>query len=414
MFASETAAALDQADPLQALRAEFFIPPGHTRAENIYLCGHSLGLQPRGTAAALAQELADWRELAVNAHFEGQHPWMPYHERATAALARLAGALPLEVVAMNSLTTNLHLMMTSFYRPTPHRYKILIEGPAFPSDRYAVVSQLELHGYDASGLIEAEPGPEGFVSSAQLRDLIAAEGETIALVLLSPVNYTSGALLDIPSLTAQAQAQGCRVGLDLAHTLGNLPLHLHDWNVDFAVWCSYKYLNAGPGGIGGCFVHERHAHSALPRLAGWWGHNKQTRFEMPRQFDPLPGAEGWQLSNPPIFQLAALCSALELFERAGIEALRAKSVRLTGYLESLLQQLPAGLFQQLTPTDPAARGCQLSLRLPQARALQSALEAEGVIADFRAPDILRLAPVPLYNTFSEVCETAEILRKVLT
>lgn len=413
--ALDFAQTMDANDPLREFRSRFFIPPGQTRPESIYLCGHSLGLQPRSTPAYLEEELKDWQTLAVKAHFEAPHPWMYYHELVTDSLARLTGAEPAEVVAMNSLTTNLHLMMVSFYRPSLDRHKILIEGPAFPSDRYAMASQIRFHGFDPeSSLLELMPvAGEGGVSTQQVLEVLEEQGEDLALLLLSPVNFNSGQLLDIRAITRLAQSKGCKVGLDLAHSIGNVILKLHAWEVDFAVWCSYKYLNAGPGGIGGCFVHSRYAEEPLPRFAGWWGHNQQTRFQMPQEFDPIPGVEAWQLSNPPILCLAALRASLALFDEVGMERLRAKSRLLTGYLEFLLQELLPQRFQQLTPSDPSQRGCQLSLRIAEGRSVQAALEAQDIICDWREPDILRLAPVPFYNTFSEVFQTVEALRKVL-
>lgn len=402
---------MDANDPLREFRSRFFIPPGKTRPECIYLCGHSLGLQPRTTMAYLEEVLKDWQTLAVRGHFEGSHPWMYYHEWLSGPLSRLLGADPTEVVAMNSLTTNLHLMMVSFYRPSLDRHKILMEGPAFPSDRYAVVSQIRFHGFDPeNSLIELNPPADSGVSSQQILEVLEEQGETIALVLINPINYVSGQLLDIRTITRLAHSKGCKIGLDLAHSIGNVVLKLHAWDVDFAIWCSYKYLNAGPGAIGGCFVHSRYHEEPLPRFAGWWGHNQQTRFQMPLEFDPIPGAEGWQLSNPPILCLAALRASLTLFDEAGIERLRAKSRLLTGYLEFLLQDLPV---HQITPTDPSQRGCQLSLRIPAASGVQAALEAQDILCDWRPPDIVRLAPVPFYNTFTEVFETVEGLKRVL-
>ncbi len=406
---------MDANDPLREYRSQFFLPPGKSRFEAIYLCGHSLGLQPRNTRNLIEAELKDWQNLGVKAHFEGAHPWMYYHEMVTDSLAALTGARPMEVVAMNSLTANLHLMMISFYRPTLDRPKILIEGPAFPSDRYAVISQMHYHDLDPDEcLIEIKPERDsGGVSTEQILAALEEHGEDVALVLLSPVNYTSGQLLDIRAIVRAAQARGCKVGLDLAHSIGNVVLKLHEWDVDFAVWCSYKYLNAGPGGIGGCFVHSRHADDNLPRLAGWWGHNQQTRFMMPPDFEPILGAEGWQLSNPPILSLASLRASLALFDEVGIERLRAKSRLLTGYLEFLLADIHSDKIRQITPKDPSQRGCQLSLQIKGGRILHDRLQELDIICDWREPDILRLAPVPFYNHFSDIFQTAEGLKQVL-
>jgi len=403
----------DRQDPLAAFRAEFHIPL-YAGQPSIYLCGHSLGLQPRRVAADLEAELEAWQTLAVAGHFSGERPWMHYHTLFRAPFAHLTGAAPEEVVVMNSLTANLHLMLTSFYRPQGARRKILIEAQAFPSDRYAVASQIALHGFDpAECLIEVGPLPGHPVTdTAALSAAIAEHGETLALVLVSGVQYYSGVAFDLPTLAQAAHAQGALIGADLAHAIGNLPLQLHAWNLDFAVWCTYKYLNGGPGNVGGCFVHARHADSDRPRLAGWWGHDPHTRFRMPPEFAPTPGADGWQLSNPPVLALAALRASLDLFLAADITRLRAKSEALTGYLESLLQGLPV---EQITPADPSARGCQLSIRIPGAtRALPEALHQQGLICDWREPDVLRLAPVPLYNTFTDVYRCVQALKEALS
>jgi kynureninase len=357
----------------------------------------------------VAQELADWRELAVLGHHQAARPWIGYHEHATAALAELAGAAGTEVVAMNSLTVNLHLMMVSFFRPDAVRNRVLIEKSAFPSDRYAIVSQLEYHGLDPrEHLVEIEPRPgERHLRMEDLVACIEREGSRLALVLLPGVQYLTGQVFDLAALVAAAHAVGAAAGLDLAHAIGNIPLRLHDWNADFAVWCSYKYLNAGPGAIGGCFVHERHAHRTdLPRFTGWWGHSPSTRFEMRPHFTPAAGAPGWQISNPPVLSAAPLLASLELFERAGIERLRAKSIELTGFLRSLIVERLAQSVEIITPAHEFEQGCQLSLRLAlpaaQAKGCYERLLRAGVIGDWREPDILRLAPVPLYNTFKDV------------
>ena len=414
-----SAARLDAADTLASLRNEFHLPRRADGSRLVYLCGHSLGLAPKAAARFVNEELESWARHAVDGHFDSQRPWLPYHEQFSDSLARLAGAVPDEVVAMNSLTVNLHLMLTSFYRPTAQRHKLLIEKRAFSSDRYAVVSQIEQHGFDpGNSLLEIAPRPgESSVRTEDVCELLEREGAQIATVLLPGVQYLSGECFDMQAIAACALRQGCRVGFDLAHAIGNVPLRLHDWNADFAVWCSYKYLNAAPGAIGGCFVHERHARAFdLPRHAGWWGHDKASRFAMPETFSPLPGAQGWQLSNPPILAAAPLLASLQLFDRAGLPALRQKSIALTGYLESLLQQLQDSV-SILTPADPGARGAQLSLRLhrsaAEARQVQSELTERGYICDWREPDVIRVAPVPLYNQFVEVWEFVEGLQRAV-
>jgi kynureninase len=402
---------LDAADPLRAFREQFLIPPQASAEPSIYLCGHSLGLQPRAVRDLMAQELDAWARLGVAGHFKADSPWLSYHELCRESGARLVGARPGEVVMMNSLTVNLHLMLATFYRPTAARHKILIDEPTFPSDRYAVLSQIRHHDYDpAEALLTVKPrAGEQLIREEDVEELLNRRGREIAVVLISGVNFFTGQFLDLPRLTAAAQRQGCAVGLDLAHTAGNVVLQLHDWNVDFAVWCSYKYLNAGPGAVAGCFVHERHGQNlALPRLAGWWGNDPATRFRMhlEPEFIPRPGADGWQVSNPPIFALVPLRASLALFDQAGMAALRAKSERLTGYLEYLL----GDRFELLTPRDPARRGCQLSLRVPdRPRERYQALQAAGVVCDFREPDVIRVAPVPLYNTFEEVWHFAQAI-----
>ncbi|HUO81751.1 MAG TPA: kynureninase, partial [Gammaproteobacteria bacterium] len=331
--------------------------------------------------------------------------------------AALVGAEPLEVVHMNTLTVNLHLLMVSFYRPDPGRYRILIEKPAFPSDRYAAESQVRFHGFDpAEALIEIGPRDgEHYIRDDDIIELIEREGRSIALVLLPGVQYYSGQLFDLLAIARTARAQGCVVGLDLAHAAGNVPLRLHDWNVDFAAWCNYKYLNAGPGAVAACFVHARHARRFdLPRFAGWWGHDKATRFQMGPEFSPMAGAEGWQISNPPILSLAPLIASLEIFQRAGLDALREKSRALTGFLEYLLRARLAERVDILTPRDPASRGCQLSLRCRGGRSLHGALEHNGIVGDWREPDVIRVAPVPSYNTFGEVFRFVETLGRLVS
>ena len=397
------ALARDAADPLASLRGEFLIPRHDDGSEQVYFCGNSLGLQPRATREALLAELDDWGSLAVEAHFRGRHPWMPYHEFVREDLAALVGALPHEVVAMNSLTVNLHLMMVSFYRPTPERSAILIERGAFPSDHHAVESQIRFHGFDpTSALIEIDADKaNGTISADAIARAIDEHGSRVALVLLPGVQYRTGEVFDLTAITRAAHAKGCRVGFDLAHAAGNLELALHDSGCDFAVWCSYKYLNSGPGAVAGCFVHERHARADLPRFAGWWGHDQATRFRMAPEFVAAPGADGWQLSNPPILALAPLRASLSIFRRATMSALRAKSETLTAYFDALVREQLGDVLHVVTPNDPARRGCQLSLRVKgpreAGRSLFEFLATRGIVTDWREPDVIRAAPTPLYN-----------------
>lgn len=385
----------------------------------VYLAGHSLGLQPKNTAQYVEQELADWRRLGVLGHHNARRPWIGYHELLAAPLAELVGAEEAEVVAMNSLTVNLHLMLVTFFRPGAERHRILIEKSAFPSDRYAIVSQLEFHGLQAAEhLIEVEPRlGERHLRTEDLIAVIEREGARLALVLLPGVQYLTGQCLDLGPLIAAARRVGANVGLDLAHAAGNTLLHLHDWSADFAVWCSYKYLNAGPGAVGGCFVHNRHAHTELPRFAGWWGQNKASRFEMGPAFTPIAGAEGWQISNPPILSTAPLLASLDIFKRADIRRLREKSILLTGFLRRLVEGLLPGLVEIITPDAVDERGCQLSLRIArpahEAKRCHERLTAAGVIGDWREPDILRLAATPLYNSYSDVFAAVDALARAM-
>jgi kynureninase len=396
------ALARDAADPLAKFRDEFHIPP-HAHGEQVYFCGNSLGLQPRATRAALISELDDWSELAVEAHFRGRHPWMPYHAEVRGHLAELVGAQPAEVVAMNSLTVNLHLMMVSFYRPTRERPAILIEKNAFPSDRYAVEAQIRFHGYDpADALIEIEGDePNDAISMTALARALDQHGKRVALVLWPGVQYLTGQAFNLSAVAELARRQGCVVGFDLAHAVGNIPVNLHDSDADFAVWCSYKYLNSGPGAVAGCFVHERHARSERPRFAGWWGHDQATRFRMGPHYDPTPGADGWQLSNPPILALAPLRVSLEVFHRAGMARLRQKSMVLTAYLASLIESELSGIVDIATPREADRRGSQLSLRVKgpreAGRNLFDHLNTNGIVVDWREPDVIRAAPTALYN-----------------
>jgi kynureninase len=407
------ARAEDARDPLAPLRASFALPRAADGTHLVYLCGHSLGLAPLAARAAVEADLADWERLGVLGHEQAATPWVTYAERLQAPLAILAGAQPAEVVAMSSLTVNLHLLLSSFYRPTAQRRAILIESGAFSSDRHAVATQIGWHGLDATrDLIELAPR-EGEVSlrPQDIEAAIEQQAERLALVLWPAVQYRSGQCFDLARIARAAQRVGALLGVDLAHGIGNVPLSLHAHDADFAVWCSYKYLNGGPGAIGGAFVHERHlGASSPPALAGWWGHEAGTRFAMTPNFVPATGALAYALSNPPILSAAPLTASLPLFMRAGLPALREKSIRLTGYLEMLLAGLADGRLTQLTPAGPQERGCQLSVRVhgdaARAHRVHTRLMARGVVADLRAPDVLRLAPVPLYNSFSDVTRGA--------
>ena len=414
----EFALKLDAGDPLGSFREKFHLPLGKEGKPLIYLAGNSLGLMPKTARRIVEQELDDWAKFAVDAHLGAATPWYTYHETLREPAARIVGAQPNEVICMNSLTVNLHLMMATFFRPTKSRFKILMEEPAFPSDTYAIKTQLVHHGLDPKeALVLARPREGEFtVRPEEIEALLEAQGDQIALVLIAGVNFFTGQLFDLPKITATAQRRGCMVGVDLAHAVGNVPLALHEWNVDFAVWCSYKYLNAGPGAIAGAFVHERHAtNRKLPRLAGWFGNEPKTRFRMhlEPEFIPVPSADGWQVSNPPIFSMAPLRASLAIFDEAGgVGALREKSIKLTGYLEFLLDGAAAAgqRYTVITPSDPKERGCQLSIVAHEhPRELFKKLEAAGVKCDFREPNVIRAAPTPLYNTFHEVWRFARIL-----
>lgn len=422
----EALRALDAADALAAFRARFALPPGNAGEPLTYLCGHSLGLEPLAARALVDEELEDWARLGVAGHERARRPWIPYHENLTAGLATLTGAQADEVVAMNSLTVNLHLMLASFYRPQGRRRRILLEAGAFASDRHALASHLAWRGLDPEReLLELAPAAGAdTIEEAAIEECLRAQGAEIALVLWPGVQYRTGQAFDIARVTRAARRAGAIAGFDLAHSLGNMPLALHEWDADFAVWCSYKYLNAGPGAIGGCFVHRRHS-SAQPRgahagglpgarLAGWWGHEEASRFRMEPQFKAAPGIAAWQISNPPVLAAAPLIASLGIFLEAGMARLRAKSVALTGLLEQLLRA-HAPQVRIITPADPARRGCQLSLRVGASRgpALFEALGARGVVCDWRAPDIIRVAPVPLYNRFEDVWRFAAALAAAL-
>jgi kynureninase len=413
---------LDAQDSLRVSREKFHLPANRSGEPLIYFAGNSLGLMPKAAKQVVEQELEDWAKLGVDAHLDAATPWYSYHETLRDPIARLVGAQPIEVICMNSLTVNLHLMMATFYHPTKSRFKILMEDPAFPSDTYAIKTQIVHHGLSAKeALILARPrGGEFTVRTEEIRDLMEKHADELAVVLIGGVNFFTGQLFDIPTITAAAQKHGITVGVDLAHAIGNVPLSLHDWNVDFAVWCSYKYLNAGPGGVAGAFVHERHAtNTNLPRLAGWFGNDPNTRFRMhlEPEFIPVPSADGWQISNPPILSMAPLRASLAIFEEAGgMDSLRQKSIKLTNYLQFLLESEPDGQSKKqytiITPRQADQRGCQLSILVREhPKELFTKLEAADVKCDFREPNVIRVAPTPLYNTFHEVWRFANILRR---
>src|SRR6266702_4586024 len=409
---------IDAQDPLRDFRDCFHLPLGKDGKPLIYFAGNSLGLMPKSARQILDEELDNWAKSGVDAHHAAGTPWYSYHEALRNPTARLAGAQPIEVICMNSLTVNLHLMMATFYRPTKSRFKVLMEDPAFPSDTYAIKTQIAHHGLDPKdALILARPRNGEFtIRTEDIIDLIEKHANHLALVMFAGVNFFTGQLFDIAEITAAAYKRGIIVGFDLAHAIGNVPLLLHDWNVDFAVWCSYKYLNAGPGAIAGAFVHERHAtNTKLPRLAGWFGNDPNTRFRLhlEPEFIPVPSADGWQISNPPIFSMAPLRASLSIFDEAGgMEALRAKSIKLTGYLEFLLDRAGAKRFAVITPRETDGRGCQLSILAQEhPKELFNKLHAAGVKCDFREPNVIRVAPTPLYNTFHEVWRFAQILAK---
>jgi kynureninase len=413
----ECARGLDASDPLRGYRERFHIPKHANSEPVIYFAGNSLGLQPKSARRIVEQELDDWARFAVDAHFRGVTPWYSYHEVFRDSGARLVGGIPGEVVMMNSLTINLHLMLVTFFQPTGDRCKILMEEPAFPSDMYAIQTHIRSRGLDPKmTILVAKPrNGEHTLRTEDIEELIKRDGRSIALVLIGGVNFFTGQFFDIPRLTDAAHRQGCTVGWDLAHAAGNVPLQLHDWNVDFAAWCSYKYLNAGPGAVAGCFVNERHGKNpTLPRLAGWWGNDPETRFKMHLipEFVPREGADGWQVSNPPILSMAPLKASLEIFDEAGMAALRQKSLMLSSYVRFLLDQSSTSWFEIITPKSPDAHGCQLSILVrDQPKQRFKALEQAGIACDFREPNVVRVAPTPLYNTFHECWTFAQILSR---
>ena len=418
----------DRKDPLRAYREQFYFPQ-HNGRDVLYFTGNSLGLQPKSARDALLRELEHWKDYAVEGHFRGEMPWMDYHKFLLPQTAHVVGAKEEEVIVMNTLTTNLHLMMASFYRPTSGRYKIIMEAGAFPSDQYAMESQVRWHGFQPEqAIVEAEPRPgEEYLRTEDIIATIEQHGKETALVMFGGVNYFTGQLFDMKAIAQAARKAGAYAGFDLAHAAGNASLQLHDWGADFAVWCSYKYLNSGPGGPSGAFVHERHGNNPeLPRFAGWWGHDEQERFLMRKGFKPMKGAAGWQLSNAQIFGFAVHKASLDIFRQATMPALRAKSEKLTGYLEFLLRQInpKEERFHIITPGRPEARGCQLSIYTPRdGKRLHSYLEENGVISDWREDNlhggeaepgqagVIRVAPVPLYNSFQDVFEFAGLLKE---
>lgn len=412
----EYATSLDKQDPLAHFREQFFIPQ-HDGSDSVYFTGNSLGLQPKKAKEIIETELNDWAKFGVEGHFHAKNPWYSYHEMFAEPLSKIVGAKPHEVVAMNGLTVNLHLLMVSFYRPTKERYKIICEEKAFPSDQYALESQAKFHGLDPKDAI-IEVGPregEHCIDTQDILDTIKKHGNEVAMIMIGGVNYYSGQLMDMEKITKAGHESGATVGFDLAHAAGNVELKLHDWSVDFAAWCSYKYMNSGPGSVAGAFVHERHKYDPeLPRFAGWWGFDKETRFKMQPGFNPMEGAEGWQLSNAPVFSMAIHKASLDIFMEAGLDKLIAKSKELTAFLEFIIQdisnQKEGVSFEIITPSKTEERGCQLSILCHgQGRSLFDELSKDGVFADWREPNVIRIAPVPLYNSFEDVFRFGQIL-----
>ncbi len=403
----------DRIDTLYPFRERFLFPQ-HEEQNVFYFCGNSLGLQPKSVSYLMNQELEDWAKHGVEGHFRARNPWFSYHHDFSEALAQITGAAPDEVVAMNTLTVNLHLLMLSFYRPEGKRYKIMMEAGAFPSDQYAMETQVRMYGYNPEdAIIELSPKEGKYIlEEDDIIEAIHEAGDSLAVVMFGGVNYYTGQFFDLKRITDAAHRTGAYAGFDLAHAVGNVPLKLHDWSVDFACWCSYKYLNSGPGGVGGIFVHSHHGNNPKTfRLAGWWGNEEDDRFKMTKGFMPQKGAAGWQMSNAPVFNMVAHRASLDLFAKAGMTALREKSLKLTAYMEYLLRQLDHLAFKIITPADPARRGCQLSLLFEEnGRAVFERLTANGVIADWREPNVIRIAPVPLYNTFEDCFRFYEILK----
>ena len=409
----EFARQMDANDPLKDFREQFYIPIIHGK-ECIYFVGNSLGLQPRTTQDYIYRELENWANYGVEGHFHAKIPWVDYHDQFTSPLSKIVGCLPTEVVVMNHLTVNLHLLLATFYRPTKKRYKIICEAKAFPSDQYALESQAHLHGLDPAATV-IEIGPREGERNTRTEDILSAiesNADELALVLFGGINYYTGKVFDMKAITAGAHAAGAKCGFDLAHAAGNVELHLHDWDVDFACWCSYKYLNSGPGNIAGAYIHERFAtDTTLPRMAGWWGYNRESRFKMEKGFKAIPTAEGWQLSNSPVLSMAAHKSSLDIFEAAGMERLLTKSKLLTGYLLFLLERNKSYLYEVITPEAEEERGCQVSVLFKEkGKDIFNALKKHGVLSDWREPDVIRFSPVPLYNRFEDVYQFIQILQ----
>ena len=411
---------LDQNDLLSSFRNKFYIPLIHGK-ECIYFTGNSLGLQPKTVKKYVDQELEDWARMGVEGHLHARNPWMPYHELFPQQISKIVGSLPEEVVVMNQLTVNLHLLMVSFYRPTQQRYKIICEAKAFPSDQYAMESQVKIAGFNPEDvIIEVNPREgEYTIRTADILKVIAENNDSVALVLFGGVNYYTGQLFDMKVITDAAHAVGAYAGFDLAHAIGNVPLQLHNWDVDFACWCSYKYLNAGPGGVAGVFINQKHAlNTELPRFAGWWGYTKKTRFNMEKGFEAIPTAEGWQLSNAPVLSMAAHKASLDIFEEAGMENILDKAKHLSGYLHFVLNDInsrqPEKIIEIITPAHEEERGCQVSIfMLKKGREVFDELTSQGVIADWREPNVIRVAPVPMYNSYTEVWKFGNIIENIL-
>ncbi len=405
----------DQVDPLKKFRKQFFFPK-HKSKKSIYLCGNSLGLVSKNVEEAVQQELKDWKALAIQGYLHARNPWLYYQDNFTLALSKIMGCRENEVTVMNALTVNLHLLMLSFYRPGKARYKVLMESGAFPSDQYAVETQVRLHGFDpAEAIIEVAPvNGEKTIRTETILQAIEQHKDSLALVLLGGINYYTGQLFDIKAITYTAHEAGCFAGFDLAHVAGNVPMQLHDWNVDFAAWCSYKYLNGGPGAAGGIYIHEKYANQQeFRRLGGWWGNDEQTRFKMEKGFIPKQGANGWNISTAQVFNMVCLKASLELIDKAGMENLRLKSIQLTGYLEFLIRRLKHINIEIITPADPAQRGAQLSLYIrDDAKKIHQKMIDKGIVVDYREPGVIRVAPTPLYNSFEDVFRFYEILRKM--
>ena len=409
----EFALELDKNDPLLSYQEKFHFPLQENGEKHIYLCGNSLGLQSKNTESFVIQELDDWKKLGVEGHFRARKPWLPYHEFLSESYSKIIGSKESEVVAMNTLSVNLHLMLVSFYRPETLRNKIIIEGDAFPSDIYAVESHIRHHGLDPSeSLIKLRPREgEVTIRLEDVKSVIQQNADSVSLIMLGGVNYYTGQVFEMKEITEEAHKHNILVGFDLAHAVGNIPLSLHDWNVDFAVWCSYKYLNSGPGSVAGVFIHEKHHSQDLERFAGWWGHDKESRFKMPDEFAPIKTAEGWQLSNPPILSLAAVRAALSIFDEVGMSSLVTKSKKLTSYLVFLLHQISTDRINIITPEQ---RGCQISISVKNGnKDLFDEITKKGVIADWREPDVIRVAPVPLYNSFLDVYNFYKVLEDSL-